>query len=122
MSPRSIPSICLGPTGNLQGSYYFFSLVTGKIIKRHHWDELPLPQSVIDPVAYYANKSGSPPNLIFADHHHEPYDWPDDIIIDSNEQQPASYPDLPDNILGVQILCQGDVPLSLSSSLLDDLD
>ncbi len=73
MALRNIPSTCLGPTGNLQGSYYFFSLITGKIIKRRHWDELPVPQSVIDPVAYYANKSGSPPNLIFAHPHHEPY-------------------------------------------------
>jgi hypothetical protein len=72
MAPHSIPSICLGPTGNLQGSYYFFSLVTGKIIKRCHWNELPVLQSVIDCVAYYANKSGSPPDLIFSDHHHEP--------------------------------------------------
>jgi hypothetical protein len=122
MAPRSIPSICLGPTGNLQGSYYFFSLITGKITKRRHWDELRVPQSVIDRVAYYASKSGSPPNLIFADRHHEPYDWPDDIIVGSDEQQPAPYPDLPDNIWGVKILCQGDVPLPSLSSPLDDPD
>jgi hypothetical protein len=122
MAPHSIPSICLGPTGNLQGSYYFFSLVTGKIIKRRHWDELPVPQSAIGCVAYYANKSGSPPNLIFSDRHHEPYDWPDDIIIGSNEQQPAPYPDLPDNIPGVQILHKGNVPLPPLFSPSDDQD
>ncbi len=48
MAPCSIPSICLGPTGNLQGSYYFFSLVTGKIIKRRHLDNSrPLNLSLI---------------------------------------------------------------------------
>jgi hypothetical protein len=34
MDTQGTPSICLGPTGNLQGSYYFLSLVTGKLIKR----------------------------------------------------------------------------------------
>jgi hypothetical protein len=30
MAPRSTPAIVLGPTGNLQGTYKFFSLETGK--------------------------------------------------------------------------------------------
>jgi hypothetical protein len=41
MKSRGIPSICLGPTGNLQGTYNFFSLVTGQIIKRRSFTELP---------------------------------------------------------------------------------
>ena len=110
MQTRSIPSICLGPTGNLQGSYYFFSLVTGKVIKRCNWDELPVPQSVINRVAFYAAKSTSPPDLIFADCHCHPYNWPDKIIVGSDNPQSAPYPDLPANIPGVHIACQGNVP------------
>jgi hypothetical protein len=33
MHTCGIPAIYLGPTGNHQGSYFFFSLVTGQIIK-----------------------------------------------------------------------------------------
>ncbi len=62
------------------------------------------------------------PISFFTDHHHEPYDWPDDIMIGSNEQQPAPYPDLPDNVPGVQILCQENVPLPSLSSRSDDQD
>ncbi len=33
MLTHGSPSICLGPTGNCQDSYFFFSLVTGQVIK-----------------------------------------------------------------------------------------
>jgi hypothetical protein len=33
MQPRSTTAIFLGPTGNIQGSYYFFSLMNGTLIK-----------------------------------------------------------------------------------------
>ncbi len=48
MKTRGIPSICLGPTGNIQGTYIFLSLVSGLVLKRRTWNELPVPQSVID--------------------------------------------------------------------------
>ena len=32
MKSRGIPAICLGPTGNIQGTYCFLNLVTGQII------------------------------------------------------------------------------------------
>ncbi len=31
---RSTPAVCLGAMGNIQGTYKFYSLLTGKVIKR----------------------------------------------------------------------------------------
>jgi hypothetical protein len=40
--PRTRWGICLGPTGNLQGSYKFMLLSTGKKIKRRKFTEVPI--------------------------------------------------------------------------------
>jgi hypothetical protein len=48
--PRTSRAIALNPTGNLQGSYYFLSLATGKRISRRRWTELPCTEDVIDRV------------------------------------------------------------------------
>jgi hypothetical protein len=65
MLTRGTQPICLGPTGNCQCSYFFFSLVTGQIIKQRALTELPVPQSVIDRVAHFARKSKSSAGLIY---------------------------------------------------------
>ena len=39
-------TICLSPMGNLQGSYYFLSLHTGRKITRSQFTELPTPPHV----------------------------------------------------------------------------
>jgi hypothetical protein len=51
MKTQGTPFICLGPTGNIQSTYNFLSVVSGFVIKHHEWDELPAPQSVIDRVS-----------------------------------------------------------------------
>jgi hypothetical protein len=48
--PCTIGAIALTPTGNLQGSYYFMSLVTGVRISRQQWTELPIFPEVISRV------------------------------------------------------------------------
>ncbi len=53
MDTQGTPYIYLGPTGNLQGSYYFLSLVTVKLITR--W--LPVPQAFIDCIAHFTKNS-----------------------------------------------------------------
>jgi hypothetical protein len=45
---RTSQAIALNPTGNLQGSYYFMSLASGKRISRRRWTEVPFTQEVID--------------------------------------------------------------------------
>ena len=63
MLTYSTSSICLGPTGNCQGSYFFAILVTGQITKCRGLTEIPVPQSVIDRVAHYAKKTKSSAGL-----------------------------------------------------------
>jgi hypothetical protein len=41
-TPHTSPAISLNPTGNLQGSYRFLSLDSGKRISRRRWTELPI--------------------------------------------------------------------------------
>ena len=47
MKSRGLPAICLGPTGNIQGTYSFLNLSTGLVIKRRRFVKLPAPDSVI---------------------------------------------------------------------------
>ena len=47
MEPRTKWGICLGPTGNMQGSYKFLSLSTGKKVTRRKFTEMPMSDSVI---------------------------------------------------------------------------
>jgi hypothetical protein len=47
MKPRTIGAISLGPVGNIQGTYYFLSLTTWRVIKRRSWTPLPMPEEVI---------------------------------------------------------------------------
>ena len=43
MVTRSTPAIVLGPTGNLQGTYKFFSLETGKNLKHRKLTAYTMP-------------------------------------------------------------------------------
>jgi hypothetical protein len=49
--PKTRWGICLGITGNLQGSYKFMLLSTGKKIKRRKFTEMPITESVIKQVS-----------------------------------------------------------------------
>ena len=64
---RTKGAINLGPSGNQQGGYYFMALATGKKITRRGWDELPMPDVVIDCV----NELGKdePELVTFTDRH-----------------------------------------------------
>lgn len=45
--PRAMDSICLGPTGNRQGTYKFFDLKTKQVIKQKQFEQLPVPDRII---------------------------------------------------------------------------
>lgn len=45
--PRGRDCICLGPTGNWQGTYKFFHLKTMQVIKRKLFEQLPVPDRII---------------------------------------------------------------------------
>eukprot|EP00957_Ditylum_brightwellii_P136990 10446074-Ditylum_brightwellii.AAC.1 len=43
MGPRTLGAVCLGPTGNSQGSCWFMDINSGAKITRRVWTELPMP-------------------------------------------------------------------------------
>ena len=45
---HTVGTICLGPTGNIQGSYKFLNLCTSKKITHHKWTVLPMLQEMIN--------------------------------------------------------------------------
>ena len=45
---RTQVAICLGPCVNLQGEFKFISIQTGQNITKYNWDEIPIPQTVIN--------------------------------------------------------------------------
>jgi hypothetical protein len=47
MAPRTLGVICLGPTGNFQGSYKMMCHQTGRKLTRKQFQELPMPDSII---------------------------------------------------------------------------
>jgi len=63
--PRTKGAIALGPGGNLQGSFKFVALDSGKEIARRSWDVVPMSDAVITRV----NELGrdQPEQLAFAD-------------------------------------------------------
>ena len=65
MEARTIGALALRPTGNRQGSYYFMSLESGRIITRNHATRLPMPNEVIQRVAQLAAAQQMQPGLAF---------------------------------------------------------
>ena len=54
LEDRTQGAICLGPTGNLYGTYNLFFLSSGKKITRRQFKEVPTPRIVIKRVATMA--------------------------------------------------------------------
>ena len=52
---RGVPEIALRPS-NDQVGHYFMSLLTGKHINAHHWEELPINEEVIMKVEEFLEK------------------------------------------------------------------
>ncbi len=98
MVTRSTPAIVLGPTGNLQGTYKFFNLATGKKVKRRAFTPYPMPDSVIKKVEAYAKSTALPGIFDFADRNGILFKWNKEVdespegIIDVKDV--ALYPSL----------------------------
>ena len=65
--PRTIGTICLGPTGNDQGSYKLLSLKIRQMIKRSKFTELPMLSRVIRRVHYLGWKTKCSDGVTFYD-------------------------------------------------------
>ena len=48
MNPRTVGALALRPTGNAQGSFYFMSISTGRVLNRLRATPLPMPDDVVD--------------------------------------------------------------------------
>lgn len=60
---RITDRIALRSSGNLQGGYRFLNLNTSRIISRHHFTVVPIPQQVNDRVHKLATKENQPKGL-----------------------------------------------------------
>jgi hypothetical protein len=67
MAQRARAVICLGPTGNFQGSYKMMCIQTGRKVTRKMFKELPKPDSVIKRIEVIASKEKQDKVLVFAD-------------------------------------------------------
>jgi hypothetical protein len=67
MDSCTIGALALLPADNLQGGYFFYSLVTGKRLQRTYWTELPMPDSVKDCVHSMARRANADNGLCFTD-------------------------------------------------------
>ena len=80
MRPRTIGAICLGPSGNEQGTHYFYSLVTGRVISRPNFTEIPMPADVVQRISDIGRTQAMPPTLTFGNRFgHELHDAADDV-------------------------------------------
>ena len=68
---RTIDAICLGTTGNVQGSYKFLNLATNRRIYRNFWTEVPAPDWVIRRVNDLGRKDSAERELVFKNRRQE---------------------------------------------------
>ena len=78
MNPRTIGAIALRPVGNGQGSFYFMSISTGRVLNRQHATALPMSDEVIDKIHRMAWQQKTNPGLVFADRNLNPDNYDDD--------------------------------------------
>jgi len=115
MVTRSTLAIVLCPTGNLQGTYKFLSLATGKKVKRRAFTPYPMSDSVIKKVEAYGTSTALPGIFDFADRNGILFEW--NMVMDESPEgivdieDVALYPSLAAEHPGV-VLWQ-DQPLPL---------
>ena len=78
MNPRTVGALALQPVGNGQGSFYFLSVATGRVLNRLHATALPMPDEIIDKIHRMARQQKNNPGLIFADRNLNPDEGDED--------------------------------------------
>jgi hypothetical protein len=78
MAQRTRAVICLGPTGNFQGSYKMMCIQTGRKVTRKQFKEIPMPDSVIKRIEAIASKEKENKVLVFTDRDANPIGDDDD--------------------------------------------
>ena len=104
MSPRTVGVLALRPTGNAQGSYYFMSLSSGRVLNRLRGTPLPMPDDVIDRVHWMARQQNADPGLLFGDRDMNPIyeelsdDEEDEEYLPGEESDVESHSDADEDI------------------------
>ena len=78
MQGRTVPCICLGPSGNVQGSVICYNLETKQVIKRRTIKPLPMPDRVVKRVIQIGKRSKqkrTSDRLAFLNRHKQAFDW-----------------------------------------------
>ena len=108
MQRRTHPAICLGPTGNVQGSYKFFCLTTGQLLVRRRWTPMPgIPTTVINAVLKFADKENRPNGVAFRNRHNDSFNFSNDDIDDillTRQQAIAPFPDIENELPGPMVV------------------
>ena len=78
MNPRTVGALALRPVGNDQGSFYFLSITTGRVLNRLHATALPMPEDIIDKLHRMAQQQKNILGLVFADRNINPDEYDDD--------------------------------------------
>ena len=78
MNPRTVGALALRPVGNGQGSFYFLSVATGRVLNRLHATALPMPDEVIEKLHRMARQQRNNPGLVFADRNLNPDEYGED--------------------------------------------
>ena len=73
------------------------------VIKRHRFNELPIPDAVIKCDEHLAGKAGVSHDLVFANCNRVPFNWPDEAFTGLDDTPMVIYPDVPANMPGVQL-------------------
>ncbi|KAL7503775.1 hypothetical protein ACHAXN_001516 [Cyclotella atomus] len=109
MNERTRNGICLGPTGNSQGTFKFLDLNTLTVIKRKKFTKFPMPDSVIKKLERLGKRDKQSGALTFANRHKVPFDWDEEyehrpLTADNAvKPKPATlpYPDIPAEMPGI---------------------
>ena len=78
MNPRTVGALALRPVGNGQGSFYFLSVATGRVLNWLHATALTMPDDIIDKIHRMARQQKNNPGLIFADRNLNPDEGDED--------------------------------------------
>ena len=100
MDSRTFPAICLGPTGNRQGTYKMFDLETCRVHKVRSFTRMIMPESVVAQVNDIGARTQREvyDNVIeFADRNKRPFVWdPEDDLNEMLESfGQRVFPDIP---------------------------
>ena len=99
MNPRTVGALAVRPVGNGQGSFYFLSISTGRVLNRLHATALPMPDDIIEKIRRMARQQKSHPVLIFANRnlHPDEGEYADDDDDDDESYRPDDDDDNPDD-------------------------